>query len=529
MSKICEFFQTSAGCLFGADCIDRHSSSASIIAPIPIQKVTKLPSFRPSVPRVFNDSINNKLKSTTDPFEKALLLRQIETLAIKKRFNISELDGIFNIKLLPTDPDFPFDLEFLNLELTVPIEYPIKKSTLKVCNLEIPLHIRNHVQFSWINKSERTKFTLLELINWLDRDLERLLSYSGDSNISFVKNDSETRQIVDREFDVQQIDVKQTADVKQSDEPIIDDEPSFISNETETQPSTTNLNSQHKGIQVKIQNLQLLQISLLTSPKLTLLLKCNRCKSNNQSKIQNNTPFWIACRVCNLNIGVDYRPDYIHENSNSVGYLDTSNCKPFEVTSLSVVCTCFNCDTESAEIKECVSDKNYNLNCLSCFKKLSFAFDGFKLVNLAPTSLEAPLSTMSLKKKKVESNLGLSIGEQLPKKGTCKHFGKSYRWFRYPCCNMLYPCDSCHDSASDGHELVRGNRIVCGFCSVEQKISSICKGCNKELAKKVTGTGAFWEGGQGIRDKSKMNRNEPKKYAGLGKVASNKKVGKKLE
>ena len=57
------------------------------------------------------------------------------------------------------------DLEFLNLKLTVPIEYTIKNSVIKVCNLEIPLHIRNHVQFSWINKSERTKFTLLELIN----------------------------------------------------------------------------------------------------------------------------------------------------------------------------------------------------------------------------------------------------------------------------------------------------------------------------------------------------------------------------
>ena len=34
----------------------------------------------------------------------------------------------------------------------------------------------------------------------------------------------------------------------------------------------------------------------------------------------------------------------------------------------------------------------------------------------------------------------------LPKNGTCKHYKKSFRWLRFPCCAKMYPCEECHEN-----------------------------------------------------------------------------------
>ena len=65
----------------------------------------------------------------------------------------------------------------------------------------------------------------------------------------------------------------------------------------------------------------------------------------------------------------------------------------------------------------------------------------------------------------------LVVGEQLPKRGTCKHYRKSYRWLRFPCCGRAYPCDVCHNDV-ETHECEFANRMICGFCSKEQVSSS---------------------------------------------------------
>jgi len=59
--------------------------------------------------------------------------------------------------------------------------------------------------------------------------------------------------------------------------------------------------------------------------------------------------------------------------------------------------------------------------------------------------------------------------------------------------------------------------MICGYCSCEQNSqNSDCKYCGND----VTGNRktAHWEGGAGQRDRSKMSRNDPKKFAGLNKT-----------
>ncbi|OMH79747.1 hypothetical protein AX774_g6830 [Zancudomyces culisetae] len=127
----------------------------------------------------------------------------------------------------------------------------------------------------------------------------------------------------------------------------------------------------------------------------------------------------------------------------------------------------------------------------------------------------------------------LQLGTPLQKKGTCKHYVRSYRWLRFPCCGKLYPCDTCHDIAED-HESQRAKLMVCGLCSKEQSVAKaemlgVCINCKSKFVKKrADGSGPqrFWEGGMGVRDRAKMSRNDPHKYKGLGKTTSNKRSSK---
>ncbi len=52
---------------------------------------------------------------------------------------------------------------------------------------------------------------------------------------------------------------------------------------------------------------------------------------------------------------------------------------------------------------------------------------------------------MNKPKKKVVKVPGLKVGEPLANRGTCKHYGHSYRWLRFPCCGRAFPCDNCHN------------------------------------------------------------------------------------
>ncbi len=123
-------------------------------------------------------------------------------------------------------------------------------------------------------------------------------------------------------------------------------------------------------------------------------------------------------------------------------------------------------------------------------------------------------------KPKKESLPGIKVGKPLPDNGTCKHYKRSYRWFRFPCCGRVFPCDQCHDENNkDSHEPARANRILCGQCAREQPASNkICK-CGFEFE---TGKSHFWEAGKGQRDQSKMNRKDSHKFSGLNKTESQK-------
>jgi len=107
----------------------------------------------------------------------------------------------------------------------------------------------------------------------------------------------------------------------------------------------------------------------------------------------------------------------------------------------------------------------------------------------------------------------------LPDFGACKHYKHSLRWFRFSCCNKIFPCDICHDESSD-HNSEYAKTVLCGFCACEQSSSNkICQKCGKMFTKSEGGK-KFWEGGKGCRDPKFMNARDSHKFTGLNKTIS---------
>jgi hypothetical protein len=96
---------------------------------------------------------------------------------------------LFKFKLAPSDPDFPFDLPFLDCSLTIPLSYPEAKPSLRITNSEMPRGFQLNVErgFDQII-ADSLNATLLGVFNRLDRQLETLLSGEKAETVKIVRN-----------------------------------------------------------------------------------------------------------------------------------------------------------------------------------------------------------------------------------------------------------------------------------------------------------------------------------------------------
>lgn len=218
-------------------------------------------------------------------------------------------------------------------------------------------------------------------------------------------------------------------------------------------------------------------ILIFCCEKLNLIVKCLKCQTVNNIKESQ------SCKGCPSLIGFKYVPVV---NDEFLGFLQLSKCDFLFFNPLKYQYKCYDCDIyyETKELN--FGDTNIQ-KCYGCFKEMKFK------VNL-----------LEYYKKR---DFKIVEGTELPDKGTCKHYKKSFRWLRFLCCNSLYPCDICHDEIT-GHPNMTANRMVCGLCSKEQSVKCNCD-CGMNLVKKKT---SFWEGGKGNRDKNKLSRKDSKKY-----------------
>ncbi len=219
-------------------------------------------------------------------------------------------------------------------------------------------------------------------------------------------------------------------------------------------------------------------ILFLACKKVTATVICSNCK--NVQNVEN----YMSCNKCHNNIGILFIPVL---NSDYLGFISFKKCKLISFNPIKYQISCNNCES-IYETSELLINQVFTIVCYKCHKNIIL-----KVCSI--TYIE-------------KKNSIVKLGEELPNKGSCKHYKKSFRWFRFSCCNSLYPCDKCHDESLD-HKSEEAKRMVCGLCSKEQSIKRNCD-CGMTIDQKHK---QYWEGGKGNRNKATMSKKDSKKYS----------------
>jgi len=238
--------------------------------------------------------------------------------------------------------------------------------------------------------------------------------------------------------------------------------------------------------------------------------RCVRCSTQEFFDVDVGKDQVIPCKKCSSKQSIKVISVLGHQNCNIFGECYPVGCKPTDLIlqSSKLAITCLNCSKDL--IIEALPYGSPNVAwCRQCNTKFRFVIHSFSFRGLT-SAIPRGEFVKSAKKKAVKDEFVIHQGQPLPKNGTCKHYGKSFRWFRFPCCGKLYPCDICHSEVEKDHEMKFANRMICGFCSTEQPYSKeSCTFCKGSVIKTRS---AFWEGGKGCRDQKKMCKNDPRKY-----------------
>jgi len=322
------------------------------------------------------------------------------------------------------------------------------------------------------------------------------------------------------------------------------------------------------GYAVVLEGLQLDNVLAAEAVRAVFQVVCDRCSHTGEMILSSEAvastpaassagsatatkPFEAAgaCPGCHAPWGLAMRPKFVHEHSNVLCSLKPAGVRPLDLLPSLMAAQCAGCGGVMS-LRGVQVGMPCERTCSSCHHHLSLTIPAVSFVPRGPTEgrgnkgaakggvvraaaaarAAAPRGAMAA------FNGVLQIGQPLPAYGTCRHYKHSYRWLRFPCCGMRFPCDLCHEEFTpDGHEPRWAQRMVCGFCATEQPVGGVCKACGKTLAR---GAGApsgkhtrFWEGGEGCRDKNRMHRNDPHKYRNSKnktQSAKHKRVGPKV-
>ncbi|EPX74013.1 zf-CHY type zinc finger protein [Schizosaccharomyces octosporus yFS286] len=259
---------------------------------------------------------------------------------------------------------------------------------------------------------------------------------------------------------------------------------------------------------LELTNLNLINVGVLKAPRLKLVIKCVRCHYGNEVSVQEK--YSLACSKCNNGLQVIWLPGTVHLNSSRLGVLDLIGCAPVDVMPIDCFVSCLECTDEQVIVFKGVSSMQPMAQfCRSCRTRTLVHFQDTKFQLLKQR--EQALGSRKPSNKSNKQNLGIVKGTPLPNRGACEHYKKSYRWFRFPCCNRIYACDKCHDIDQD-HLNEYAKRIICGYCSFESMYTKegTCSHCGNFTTRRQKS--AFWEGGQGMRDPIRMSRKDPRKY-----------------
>ena len=392
--------------------------------------------------------------------------------------------------------------------------------------------------------------------NYREHDLSLLQEKSNDKNFSYhidfqkyeeeEEEDDDNDENEEEESDEDGLNDDKN-DIKKKNNEILDLclsaslQPSISSENLTLIKNILNLGERY---QVNLTGVQINNISLIQISNIKLLLKCAKCKkvafeSKYMKLNKQKNVFYLGtvCPRCQNEIFSVFISNFIHQNN----LTNAGVCYISGGIVIDYLPSIFNLECE-----KCGQNKTIKLrtgclhsndsNCRKCNMKLNFVILSANISNIFISDLKylSDIKITNFEKFnfsiKDDINLDnyvkkydkiIQEGKELPDFGACKHYKHSLRWFRFSCCNKIFPCDLCHDEASD-HNSEFAKTILCGFCACEQSSSNkLCQKCGK-LFSKSEGGKKFWEGGRGCRDPKFMNARDSHKYTGLYKTISRK-------
>mmetsp|Transcript_14065 Transcript_14065/g.27202 ORF Transcript_14065/g.27202 Transcript_14065/m.27202 type:complete len:586 (-) Transcript_14065:179-1936(-) len=291
-----------------------------------------------------------------------------------------------------------------------------------------------------------------------------------------------------------------------------------------------------QGIEVRLLGLQLEGFSTLLLETLRLQVVCGRCKKPSDIFAEcDSTKVSSAehpCSVCRQKLELRVAPRICHGGSTAIAHVLGMNCHPVQYLRSNFVATCGEC-AKDVNINDAGPGHRRRGDCPGCFTKVNICIEGDELLGpgvahwrqVAADENDKMNSRRQLKDaRQTESKSGIKAGQPLPNNGACKHYSKSFRWLRFPCCGKAFPCVDCHDEQMD-HVHEWATRMLCGACSHEQPYSKDkCQRCG---ATQTRPKSTFWEGGEGCRNKATMSKNDSHKYKGMNKTVPQPKSGVK--
>ncbi|KAF3761993.1 hypothetical protein M406DRAFT_334032 [Cryphonectria parasitica EP155] len=476
--------------------------------------------------------------------------RQIETRMGRLSHYHKSSDGIvYTLSLEPKRrSELPAGLRGVNsLQLIVPILYPLQP--LRILLNDADSEDAEPVEELFAEKArEKKELTLMSHVNLLTQSIHVLAkqAQSRQKSVKPVAQDAEeATATVSTEDDAAKIsdaietgkgnvqviprppewytdaEADHTGEDSYESTDSSEDEEGGAAVSPEQQPSASSLPSQtsERGTAISFPSVELHGIELLQVSILSIGVKCDRCKTINEiGGLKPNTAKTNeSCRKCATPFTVTFRPELVHASSTRAGFLDATGCTVSDMLPSTFIPTCGKCSTPTAQGLVAVRGDTTTNVCRECHARFTFKIPEVKFLAYSPGSGVLPPTSGPRRR---QEKLGLHAGEPLPNKGACKHYRKSYRWFRFSCCNKVYPCDHCHEEAED-HINEWANRMICGWCSREQNYAvTNCTFCGRSVVGR-RGRG-FWEGGKGTRDQRLMSRKDPRKYKRIGGVETKK-------
>jgi phage FluMu protein Com len=465
---------------------------------------------------------------------RALEIRQLEARMKRTPEYRRSPDGV--VYTLPLQPqkrsELPPGLQsVMSLHLIIPLIYPLQNLRIQLNNVE-PEDAEPVEDLFCEKAAEQQHMSLMSHLNYLAQNIHRLAKQaqaqtpkvepvapvpeeqSQDSKEAEPKSENSHIQVIPRPPEWNNAAGDESEEESSSDD--TDDGGAVLENEEKETQVPMPGETPERGTMLSFPSIELHGIEILQLSILSLSVKCERCRTVNEvTSLKPDVEKTTSCKKCATPFAVKYRATLVHEHSTRAGFLDLSGCKVADMLPSTFVPTCERCSTPAPGLVSVQGSSVTNV-CRDCHGHFTFKIPQVKFLFITPGSRPPPTTGPRRKQEK----LGLHAGEQLPSKGTCSHYRKSYRWFRFSCCSRVHPCDKCHDSQED-HLNEWANRIVCGWCSREQNYSSAveaCRFCGRYLIGRK-GRG-FWEGGKGTRDRRMMSRKDPRKYKRIGGSAA---------